>query len=79
MIVLLETKLGEIGAWVGDVTGVAWFRTLADSVGVTTGLLFIVVVLFMRDGLAGAFGGLVRQASRFSSGVVSGNAKAELD
>ncbi|OUM02619.1 branched-chain amino acid ABC transporter permease [Variovorax sp. JS1663] len=64
VIVTLESKLGDIGAWIGDLTGIAWFRTLNDSVTVAMGLLFIVVVLFMRNGLAGAAADLARRMRR---------------
>ena len=71
VIVTLESKLGDIGAWIGELTGIAWFRTLSDSVTVATGILFIVVVLFMRNGLAGAAADLARRIGRKGSGHAS--------
>ena len=71
VIVVLESKLGDVGAWIGDVTGITWFRTLGDSVTVTTGVLFIVVVLFMRNGIAGAAGDLARRLGRQGPGYAS--------
>lgn len=56
VIVMLENKLGDIGAVLTSLTGVAWFQSLGDSVTVVTGVLFVFTVLFLRDGLAGALG-----------------------
>jgi len=53
LIVLLENKLGEIGALLASGTGVAWFGTLGESVTIVTGFIFIVCVLLFRRGIVG--------------------------
>lgn len=53
VIVLLENKLGEIGALLAGGTGVEWFRTLGESVTIVTGFIFIVCVLLFRRGIVG--------------------------
>lgn len=54
VIVALQNKLGEIGAALPALTDVDWFLTLGDSVTVVTAALFLLTVLFLRHGLAGA-------------------------
>ena len=54
VIVLLENKLGEIGAAVASVTGVEWFASLGESVTLVTGVIFILCVLGFRRGVVGA-------------------------
>lgn len=54
VIVLLENKLGEIGAWLAHSTGLQWFNTLGESVTIVTGLIFILCVLTFRNGIVGA-------------------------
>jgi branched-chain amino acid transport system permease protein len=51
VIVLLENKLGEMGALLAAGTGIDWFRTLGESVTIVTGFIFIVCVLLFRRGL----------------------------
>jgi branched-chain amino acid transport system permease protein len=53
VIVLLENKLGEMGALLAAGTGIDWFRTLGESVTIVTGFIFIVCVLLFRRGLVG--------------------------
>ncbi len=53
LIVLLENKLGEIGAAIAGITGVEWFATLGESVTLVTGVIFILCVLLFRRGLVG--------------------------
>lgn len=54
VIVILENKLGEIGAGLADVTGIDWFASLGESVTLVTGVIFILCVLLFRKGLIGA-------------------------
>ena len=42
IVVALENKLGDVGGWLAEHTGIAWFGTLGESVGMVTGLIFIV-------------------------------------
>lgn len=53
IVVALENKLGDIGAWLAEQSGVAWFAALGESVGMVTGLIFIVCVLLFRRGIVG--------------------------
>ncbi|WP_420992257.1 branched-chain amino acid ABC transporter permease [Cupriavidus sp. 30B13] len=54
VLVSLENRLGEIGDGMATLTGVHWFRTLGESVTVVSGVIFVLTVLFLRNGLAGA-------------------------
>ena len=53
VVVLLENKLGEIGAFLARVTTVDWFNTLGESVTMVTGLIFVICVLAFRRGIMG--------------------------
>ncbi|MCZ2496240.1 branched-chain amino acid ABC transporter permease [Xylophilus sp. Kf1] len=53
VVVMLENKLGEIGAGIASVTGIGWFGTLGESVTMVTGLIFVVCVLAFRRGVMG--------------------------
>ena len=53
LIVLLDNRLGEIGDWIGNLTGIEWFHTLGDSVSIVTGIIFIACVLLFRRGIVG--------------------------
>jgi branched-chain amino acid transport system permease protein len=53
VIIALENKIGDFGNWLGELTGVAWFNSLGESVSLVTGLIFIVCVLAFRRGLVG--------------------------
>jgi branched-chain amino acid transport system permease protein len=53
IVVALENKLGDVGAWLVERSGVAWFAALGESVGMVTGLIFIVCVLLFRRGIVG--------------------------
>jgi len=53
IVVALENKLGDVGAWLAEQSGVAWFSALGESVGMVTGLIFIVCVLLFRRGIVG--------------------------
>jgi len=53
LIVSLENKLGDLGRWLAQLSGVGWFNTLGESVTIVTGLIFIVCVLAFRRGIVG--------------------------
>ncbi len=53
VIIALENKIGDFGNWLGELTGIAWFNSLGESVSLVTGLIFIVCVLAFRRGLVG--------------------------
>ena len=53
IIIALENKLGELGNLIANVTSIAWFRSLGESVTIVTGLIFIVCVLAFRRGIVG--------------------------
>ncbi|MBV8035658.1 branched-chain amino acid ABC transporter permease [Roseateles sp.] len=53
VIIALENKIGDLGNLLADVTGVAWFNGLGESVSLVTGLIFIVCVLAFRRGIVG--------------------------
>lgn len=53
VIVLLENRLGDIGSFLFRQTGIEWFNTLGESVGLVTGLIFMLCVLLFRRGIMG--------------------------
>ncbi|HEX8955690.1 MAG TPA: branched-chain amino acid ABC transporter permease [Burkholderiaceae bacterium] len=53
LIVLLDNRLGEIGDWIANATGIEWFHTLGDSVSIVTGFIFIACVMLFRRGIVG--------------------------
>ena len=55
VIVLLEHRVGEIGTFLAQITGVAWFNSLGESVTIVTGLIFVLCVMAFRRGLVGIF------------------------
>src|SRR5438128_23193 len=48
LIVSLENRLGDLGAWLAETTHVEWFASLGESVGIVTGLIFVACVLLFR-------------------------------
>jgi branched-chain amino acid transport system permease protein len=64
IIVALENKLGDLGAFLARSTGVEWFSTLGESVGMVTGLIFIACVLLFRRGIVGEIGAALAAAVR---------------
>ncbi|HYD62628.1 MAG TPA: branched-chain amino acid ABC transporter permease [Noviherbaspirillum sp.] len=62
VIIALENKLGDLGAWLANATTVEWFRTLGESVTIVSGFIFIVCVLVFRRGIVGEMGGLLAWA-----------------
>jgi branched-chain amino acid transport system permease protein len=55
IVVALENKVGEIGMFLGQVTGIDWFNGLGESVTVVIGLIFVVCVMAFRRGIVGEF------------------------
>jgi len=55
IIVALENKVGDIGMFLGRLTGIEWFNGLGESVTVVTGLIFVVCVMAFRRGIVGEF------------------------
>jgi branched-chain amino acid transport system permease protein len=53
LIIMLENKLGDIGTFLGNSTGIAWFNTLGEAVSMVTGLIFVACVLLFRKGIVG--------------------------
>jgi len=64
VIVILENKLGEIGAAFARWTGIEWFVSLGESVTIVTGLIFILCVLTFRNGIVGVTAQLSRKSMR---------------
>ncbi|MBP0624118.1 branched-chain amino acid ABC transporter permease [Cupriavidus sp. LEh25] len=54
VVVALENKLGDIGAFLASVTGIDWFNTLGESVAMVIGAIFVLCVLSFRRGMMGA-------------------------
>lgn len=53
IVITLENKLGDIGGFLAQVSGVQWFNTLGESVTMVTGFIFVVCVLCFRSGVLG--------------------------
>ena len=53
VIIALENRIGEFGAWMAVTTQIDWFRSLGEQVTIVTGFIFIVVVLAFRKGIVG--------------------------
>ncbi|MEP6607579.1 MAG: branched-chain amino acid ABC transporter permease [Burkholderiaceae bacterium] len=53
IIVALEDKVGDIGAFLGRVTGIEWFNGLGEAVTIVTGLIFVLCVMAFRRGIVG--------------------------
>ena len=67
LIIALENKLGDFGTYLATHTGVEWFGTLGESVGIVTGIIFVICVLMFRRGIVGEalarFGGRPAKAA----------------
>ncbi|MDE2609186.1 MAG: hypothetical protein KGL61_06390, partial [Burkholderiales bacterium] len=50
-----------IGMWLANLTGIAWFQSLGESVTIVIGLIFIVCVLAFRRGIVGELVALAEQ------------------
>jgi len=55
VIVALENKVGNIGSFLRDVTGIEWFNGLGEAVTIVTGLIFVICVMAFRRGIVGEF------------------------
>jgi len=64
IIIALENKLGDAGTFLAEKTGVEWFSTIGESVGMVTGLIFIACVLLFRRGIVGEIGAALANAAR---------------
>ncbi|WP_426173283.1 branched-chain amino acid ABC transporter permease [Massilia sp. TWR1-2-2] len=64
IIITLENKLSDVGGFLVRTTGVEWFSTLGESVGMVTGLIFIACVLLFRRGIVGEIGAAFAAANR---------------
>jgi branched-chain amino acid transport system permease protein len=64
IIVALENKLGDLGGFLANASGIEWFSTLGESVGIVTGLIFVACVLLFRRGIVGEIGALLAAAAR---------------
>jgi branched-chain amino acid transport system permease protein len=53
VVVALENKVGDIGMFLGRVTGIEWFNGLGEAVTVVIGLIFVVCVMSFRRGIVG--------------------------
>jgi branched-chain amino acid transport system permease protein len=69
IIVALENKVGDIGMFLGRVTGIEWFNGLGEAVTVVIGLIFVVCVMAFRRGIVGELGAwwAHRQSARTSA------------
>ena len=67
LIIALENKLGDVGTFLAMHTGIEWFGTLGESVGMVTGVIFVICVLLFRRGIVGEaiarFGGRAAKAA----------------
>ena len=67
LIIALENKLGDVGTYLATHTGIEWFGTLGESVGMVTGVIFVICVLLFRRGIVGEaiarFGGRSAKAT----------------
>lgn len=53
IVVALENKVGDIGRFLMQETGMTWFRILGESVTIVIGLIFVICVLTFRRGIVG--------------------------
>jgi len=53
LVIALENKLGDIGAFLAGATGVDGFNVLGESVTTVTGAIFVICVLTFRRGIMG--------------------------
>ena len=53
IIIALENKLGDVGIFLTQSTGIEWFNTIGEAVNMVVGFIFIVCVLLFRRGIIG--------------------------
>ncbi|KAK48640.1 ABC transporter permease [Caballeronia jiangsuensis] len=53
IVVGLETKLAAFGTWLAELTHIAWFQGLGESVSIVTGIMFVACVMLFRRGIVG--------------------------
>jgi branched-chain amino acid transport system permease protein len=53
IVVVLESRLAAFGNWLADVTQIAAFQGLGESVSLLTGVMFVACVLLFRRGIVG--------------------------
>ena len=53
VVVALENKVGDIGMFLGRVTGIEWFNGLGEAVTIVIGLIFVICVMSFRRGVVG--------------------------
>jgi branched-chain amino acid transport system permease protein len=61
IIVSLESKVGDLGTWLMQVTGIEWFGRLGESVTIVTGLIFVLCVSLFRAGIVGELEALAQR------------------
>lgn len=71
LIIALENKLGDLGAFMAARTGIEWFNTLGEAVSMVTGLIFVLCVLLFRRGIIGE---IVARFGASASGKATGAA-----
>ncbi|KAF1020327.1 MAG: hypothetical protein GAK30_02574 [Paracidovorax wautersii] len=77
VVIALENKLGEVGHWLAQATGISWFDTLGESVTMVTGLIFVICVLAFRRGVMGELIALIERLRGRKPGGGSGGAQAQ--
>lgn len=64
LIIALENKLGDLGTWLAQISGIEWFNSIGESVTIVTGLIFIVCVLAFRRGIVGEIGAWLKTSRK---------------
>jgi branched-chain amino acid transport system permease protein len=67
IVVALENKVGDMGAFLAQATGVQWFAGLGEAVTIVTGLIFVVCVLAFRRGIVGELDAWWRRRQRVAA------------
>jgi branched-chain amino acid transport system permease protein len=75
IVVGLETRLAAFGTWLAELTHIAWFQGLGESVSIVTGIMFVACVLLFRRGIVGElaqwYGRRDREGGRLPAHLVS--------
>jgi branched-chain amino acid transport system permease protein len=53
IVVMLENRVGDLGRFLSNATGLQWFGVLGESVTIVIGLIFIICVMAFRRGIVG--------------------------